>query len=121
MSETIFTKIINREIPADIVYEDDLSLAFSDINPQAPVHLLVIPKKAIATINDIEEDDRQLVGHLYWVAAKLAKEMGFAESGYRVVMNCGENAGQTVFHIHLHLLAGKPFGWPPYTDKLKQA
>ena len=121
MSETIFTKIINREIPADIVYEDDLSLAFRDINPQAPVHLLIIPKKAIATINDIEEDDRHLVGHLYWVAGKLAKEMGFAEDGYRVVMNCGENAGQTVFHIHLHLLAGKPLGWPPYTEKMKQA
>ena len=90
MSETIFTKIINREIPADIVYEDDLSLAFKDIN-------------------------------LYWVAGKLAREMGFAEDGYRTVMNCGANAGQTVFHIHLHLLAGKPLGWPPYTDKMKQA
>lgn len=121
MSETIFTKIINREIPADIVYEDELSLVFRDINPQAPVHLLVIPKKEIATINDIGEEDRELVGHLYWVAGKLAKEMGFSESGYRVVMNCGENAGQTVFHIHLHLLAGKPFGWPPYTDRMKQA
>ena len=87
MSETIFTKIINREIPADIVYEDDLSLAFKDINPQAPVHLLVIPKKPIASINDIEEGDRELVGHLYWVAGKLAREMGFAEDGYRTVMN----------------------------------
>ncbi|WP_372966565.1 histidine triad nucleotide-binding protein [Marinobacter sp.] len=121
MSETIFTKIINREIPADIVYEDDQALAFRDINPQAPVHLLIIPKKPIATINDIVEDDRELVGHLYWVAGKLAQDMGFAEDGYRVVMNCGENAGQTVFHIHLHLLAGKPLGWPPYTDKMKQA
>ncbi|RMJ03147.1 HIT-like protein [Marinobacter litoralis] len=121
MSETLFTKIINREIPADIVYEDDLTLAFKDINPQAPVHLLIIPKKHIATINDIEEGDREVVGHLYYVAAKLAKEMGFAEDGYRVVMNCGENSGQTVFHIHLHLLAGKPLGWPPYTDKMKQA
>ena len=121
MSETIFTKIINREIPADIVYEDDISLAFKDINPQAPVHLLIIPKKAIATINDIEEDDSELVGHLYWVAAKLAKDMGFADDCYRVVMNCGENSGQTVYHIHLPLLAGKPLGWPPYTDKMKQA
>ncbi|MBB5319678.1 histidine triad nucleotide-binding protein [Marinobacter oulmenensis] len=121
MSETIFTKIINREIPADIVHEDDLSLAFRDINPQAPVHLLIIPKKPIATINDITEGDRELVGHLHWVAAKLASDMGFAEDGYRVVMNCGENAGQTVFHIHLHLLAGKPLGWPPYTDRMKQA
>lgn len=120
MAETIFDKIIKHEIPADIVYEDDISLAFRDINPQAPVHLLIIPRKAIATINDIEQGDRELVGHLYWVAAKLAKEMGFADDGYRVVMNCGENSGQTVFHIHLHLLAGKPLGWPPYTDRMKQ-
>ena len=121
MSETIFTKIINREIPADIIYEDDQILAFKDIAPAAPVHFLVIPKKHIRTINDIEEGDREVVGHLYWVAGKLARDMGFAEDGYRVVMNCGENAGQTVFHIHLHLLAGKPLGWPPYTDKMKQA
>ena len=121
MSETIFTKIINREIPADIIYEDDISLAFNDINPQAPVHFLVIPKKAIATINDLTEADRELVGHLYLVAAKIAKEKGFADDGYRVVMNCGENSGQTVFHIHLHVLGGKPLGWPPYTDKMKQA
>lgn len=121
MSETIFTKIINREIPADIIYEDDIALAFNDINPQAPVHFLVIPKKAIATINDITEEDRELVGHLYLVAAKIAREKGFADDGYRVVMNCGENSGQTVFHIHLHVLAGKPLGWPPYTDKMKQA
>lgn len=120
MAETIFDKIINREIPADIVYEDDMSLAFRDINPQAPVHLLIIPKKQIATINDIESDDREIVGHLFVVASKLAKDMGFAEDGYRVVMNCNEQAGQTVFHIHLHLLAGKPLGWPPYTDKMKQ-
>ncbi|MDX1801700.1 MAG: histidine triad nucleotide-binding protein [Marinobacter sp.] len=121
MPDTLFTKIINREIPADIVYEDDRSLAFKDINPQAPVHLLIIPKKAIATINDLEEDDRELVGHLFLVAKKLAGDMGFDEDGYRVVMNCNEQAGQTVFHIHLHLLAGKPLGWPPYTDRLKQA
>ncbi|WP_016956444.1 histidine triad nucleotide-binding protein [Catenovulum agarivorans] len=118
--ETIFTKIINKEIPADIVYEDDLALAFKDINPQAPFHCLIIPKKAIATINDITESDRELVGHLYFVAAKLAKEQGFAEDGYRVVMNCNDNGGQTVYHIHLHMLAGKAMGWPPYTDKAKQ-
>lgn len=121
MAETIFSKIINREIPADIVYEDDVSLAFRDINPQAPVHLLIIPKKAIATINDIEKEDRELVGHLYWVASHLAKELDFADGGYRTVMNCGENSGQTVFHIHLHVLAGKPLGWPPFTDRMKQA
>lgn len=119
MSETIFTKIIAKEIPADILYEDELALAFRDINPQAPVHFLVIPKKPIATINDIAEADREVVGHLYYVAAKIAAEHGFAEEGYRAVMNCNEFGGQTVYHIHLHVLAGKPMGWPPYTDKLK--
>lgn len=121
MSETIFTKIITKEIPAEILYEDDLALAFSDINPQAPIHFLVIPKKPITTINDIAKDDREIVGHLYWVAAKLAAEKGFAEEGYRAVMNCNENGGQTVYHIHLHVLAGKPMGWPPYTERMKTA
>ncbi|MEG3766015.1 histidine triad nucleotide-binding protein [Alteromonas sp. 14N.309.X.WAT.G.H12] len=119
MSDTLFTKIINREIPADIIYEDDIALAFKDINPQAPVHFLVIPKKPIATINDISEEDRIAVGHLSFVAAKVAKEMGFAEEGYRTVMNCNEFGGQTVYHIHLHVLAGKLLGWPPYTNKPK--
>ncbi|GGD49544.1 histidine triad nucleotide-binding protein [Lacimicrobium alkaliphilum] len=119
MSDTLFSKIINREIPADILYEDDQALAFSDINPQAPVHFLVIPKKPIATINDIEPEDREVIGHLYLVAAKLAKEMGFAEEGYRAVMNCNPYGGQTVYHIHLHVLAGKPMGWPPYQETLK--
>ncbi|HAS14525.1 MULTISPECIES: histidine triad nucleotide-binding protein [Idiomarina] len=118
--ETIFTKIINREIPADIIYEDDQALAFKDINPQAPFHCLVIPKTPIATANDINEDNAALVGHLYVVAAKLAAEHGFAENGYRLVMNCNEYGGQTVYHIHLHVLAGKQMGWPPYTDKKKQ-
>ena len=117
--ETLFTKIINREIPADIVYEDELTLAFKDINPQAPFHVLIIPKKAIATINDIKTEDAELIGRLYLVAAKLAKQEGFSDSGYRVVMNCNEYGGQSVYHIHLHLLAGKPLGWPPYTEKLK--
>ena len=116
MPETIFTKIINKEIPADIVYEDDLCLAFKDINPQAPVHLLIIPKKPIATINDIVEEDRALVGHLFFTASKIAKDLGFAEDGYRAVMNCNKNGGQEVYHIHLHLLAGKPLGWPPYAS-----
>lgn len=113
---TIFDKIINREIDADIVYEDDIALAFKDINPQAPVHLLIIPKKPIATINDIEEDDRELVGHLFVVASKLATQHGFAKDGYRVVMNCNEDGGQSVYHIHLHLLAGQTLGWPPYAN-----
>ncbi|AWL11100.1 Histidine triad nucleotide-binding protein 2, mitochondrial [Saliniradius amylolyticus] len=119
MSETIFSKIIEREIPAEIIYEDDQSLAFMDINPQAPTHFLVIPKKPIATVNDIDDDDKALVGHLHWVAAQIAKEKGFAEEGYRCVMNCNEYGGQTVYHIHLHVLAGKPLGWPPYQEKLK--
>ncbi len=118
-SETIFSKIINREIPADIVYEDDQALAFKDINPQAPFHVLVIPKTAIATANDINEENAALVGHLYVVAAKLAKQHGFAEDGYRSVMNCNEHGLQTVYDIHLHVLAGKPLGWPPYQDTKK--
>jgi histidine triad (HIT) family protein len=119
MTETIFTKIINREIPADIIYEDELCLAFNDINPQAPVHFLIIPKRPIPTINDLEEGDQALVGQLYLVAKKIAAQQGFAEAGYRTVMNCNAIAGQTVFHIHLHVLAGKLLGWPPYTDKAK--
>jgi len=119
MAGTIFTKIINREIPANIIYEDDQCLAFDDINPQAPVHFLVIPKKEIPTINDLEADDQQLVGHLYLVAKKIASDKGVAEAGYRTVMNCNDHAGQTVAHIHLHVLAGKPMGWPPYSNKLK--
>ena len=116
---TIFDKIINKEIPADIIYEDDLALAFKDINPQAPTHFLVIPKTHIATMNDVNESNAHLVGHLYVVAAKIAAELGFADNGYRAVMNCNEDGGQTVYHIHLHVLAGKPLGWPPYQDKLK--
>lgn len=119
MSETIFTKIINKEIPAEILYEDDLALAFKDINPQAPVHFLVIPKQPIATINDIAEEDRLVVGHLSLVAAKIAKELGIDAQGYRTVMNCNEYGGQTVYHIHLHVLGGKLLGWPPYTDIAK--
>ena len=119
--ETIFTKIINREIPAGIIYEDDLALAFKDINPQAPFHALIIPKQAIATINDVTEENSHLVGHLYVVAAKLAKQLNFSDDGYRVVMNCNEHGGQTVYHIHLHMLAGKEMGWPPYQNTKKVA
>lgn len=116
---TIFDKIISKEIPADIIYEDDKALAFKDINPQAPIHFLVIPKTPIATMNDITEDNAELVGHLYVVAAKIAKEKGFDEEGYRAVMNCNNDGGQTVYHIHLHVLAGKALGWPPYQDTRK--
>lgn len=119
MAKTLFEKIIDREIPADIVYEDDISLAFRDIAPQAPVHLLIIPKKPIATINDMTEEDIPLMGHLYWVAKKLAADLGVANDGYRVVMNCNQHGGQTVYHVHLHMLAGKPMGWPPYAERLK--
>lgn len=118
-SETIFDKIINRTIPADILYEDDYVLAFKDINPQAPVHFLVIPKIQIVTANDINDENAELVGKLYVAAAKIAKQMGFAENGYRCVMNCNNDGGQTVYHIHLHVLAGKPLGWPPYQETLK--
>lgn len=116
MTASIFDKIIAREIPADIVHEDDISLAFRDINPQAPVHVLIIPKKQIATINDIQVTDREVVGHLYLVAAKLAQQFGIAESGYRVVMNCNADGGQSVYHIHLHLLGGITMGWPPFAN-----
>lgn len=110
--DCLFCKIINREIPADIVYEDEHVLAFNDINPQAPTHMLIIPKTHIATLNDIEEADLALVGRLQYTAAKLAKEAGFAEEGYRVLMNCNEKGGQTVYHIHMHLMGGRRFTWP---------
>lgn len=113
MSETIFSKIINREIPADILFEDDEVLAFSDVNPQAPIHFLVIPKLAIATINDIQPAQAHLLGKMVLTAQKLAKEKGMAEKGYRLVMNCNEDGGQTVFHIHMHVLGGRSLSWPP--------
>ena len=113
MSEkTIFKKIIDREIPADIVYEDDLCLAFNDVSPQAPTHVLLIPKKEIPTVNDLTEDDQQLMGHMILVAGRLARELG-AGDGYRLVVNCGPDAGQEVYHIHIHLLAGRKMKWPP--------
>ena len=111
--KTIFKRIIDKEIPADIVYEDDLCLAFRDISPQAPVHIIVIPKKEIPSTNEIGEEDAGLIGHLYVVIAKLAGEAGIAESGYRVVTNCGPDACQTVPHLHYHLIGGRKFGWPP--------
>lgn len=113
MCDTIFGKIIKREIPADIVYEDDEVLAFKDIAPQAPIHILIIPKKEIPTANDIQEEDAPLIGKLFLVAKKLANEYGIAENGYRLVINCNKDAGQAVYHLHLHLLGGRKFGWPP--------
>ena len=113
MADTLFDKIIRREIPADIVYEDDEVLAFRDINPQAPVHVLFIPKRAIATLNDTKSTDAELIGRVVLAATGWAKQQGFADDGYRLVMNCNTHGGQTVFHIHLHLLAGRQMIWPP--------
>ncbi|MCE9665351.1 histidine triad nucleotide-binding protein [Halomonas sp. M5N1S17] len=110
--DCLFCKIIKREIPADIVFEDEHVLAFNDINPQAPTHILIIPKQHIATLNDIEEADLALIGRLQYTAARLAKERGFADDGYRVVMNCNDQGGQTVYHIHMHLMGGRRFTWP---------
>lgn len=110
MSETIFHKIIRREIPANVVYEDEHLIAFRDIAPQAPVHVLFVPKRDFATLNDLGEDDAVVVGRLATAAARYAKQQGFAEDGYRIVMNCNGDGGQTVFQIHLHLLAGAPLG-----------
>jgi len=113
MTDCLFCKMVSGEIAPEIVYESDNVLAFKDINPQAPTHVLVIPKKHISTINDLETIDQVLVGKLYSAAQTIATEQGFSKSGYRVVMNCGEDAGQTVLHIHLHLLAGRKLDWPP--------
>lgn len=106
-NEDLFLKIIKREIPADIVYEDDKVIAFKDINPAAPVHLLIAPLKHIKTTDDIQEDDKELIGHMVWVATKLARDNNIAESGYRLQFNCRDNAGQIIYHIHLHLVGGK--------------
>jgi histidine triad (HIT) family protein len=112
MSDTIFAKIIDREIPADIVFEDDLCLAFNDINPQAPVHILLIPKKPLAKLVDSETADQELLGHLMLKAGDIARDQGVGEA-FRLVVNNGAEAGQEVFHLHLHILAGRSFAWPP--------
>jgi len=113
MPDDLFLKIINREIPADIVYETDEILAFRDINPQAPVHLLIIPKEHIPTMNDLGPRHADLVGRLFLAAKELAEKEGVADEGYRVVMNCNRAGGQAVYHIHLHLLGGRQMQWPP--------
>ena len=114
MSEdTLFGKIIRREIPADIVYEDDLCLAFRDISPQAPTHVLLIPKKPIPKLADAGSDDKELLGHMMLTIKALAEHLGIAQDGYRVVINTGADGGQTVFHMHLHLLGGRAMQWPP--------
>ena len=113
MSDCLFCKIVANQIPAKVVHRDEHCLAFEDINPQAPTHLLVIPLRHVPPVNDVMPDDRELVGHLCTVAARLAKARGHADSGYRLVMNCNRDAGQTVFHIHLHVLGGRAMAWPP--------
>jgi len=112
-AETIFSKIIRKEIPADIVYQDDDVTAFRDINAQAPVHILIIPNKHIPTINDATPEDKAVLGKLFITAAKIAQQEGIADDGYRLVVNCNQHGGQTVFHIHMHLLGGRPLTWPP--------
>ena len=113
MPDCLFCKIRDGQIPAKVIYRDELCLGFEDINPQAPTHVLFIPLQHVATVNDMTPEDRERVGHLYVAAAKVAKERGLAEDGYRLVMNCNAAAGQTVFHLHLHLLGGRLFTWPP--------
>ncbi len=113
MGDTLFSKIIRRELPADIVYEDDEVLAFRDINPQAPLHVLFIPKMPMPTLDDATPADAELLGKLLLAAAAYARREGVAESGYRTVINCNEDGGQTVYHLHVHLLAGRALRWPP--------
>lgn len=113
MSDCLFCKIVSGEIPGNIVFQDDDVLAFRDLNPQAPTHILVIPKKHIATTNDLQPEDAALVGKMYLAAKQIARDEGIAEKGYRTVMNCNREAGQSVFHIHLHVLGGRPMSWPP--------
>ncbi len=108
--DTLFTRIINKEIPADILYQDDRATAFRDIHPQAPSHVLIIPNKPIPSVNDVSEEDEALLGHLFVVARKLAHEEGIAEDGYRLLINCGRHGGQEVYHLHMHLLGGRPLG-----------
>ena len=111
--DCLFCKILAGEIPADIIFESDDAIAFRDINPQASTHVLIIPRRHVATMNDLEAGDESLVGNLFLAARKIAADEGIADAGYRVVMNCNAAAGQTVFHLHLHLLGGRQLGWPP--------
>lgn len=109
----IFCKIVKKEIPSKIVYEDELVLAFEDIAPQAPIHILVIPKKHYSTLLEMNEEEKELLGHIFMVIKKIAKEKGVDERGFRIVLNCNSQAGQTVYHVHFHLLAGRQMHWPP--------
>ncbi len=113
MSDCLFCKMVSGDIKPAIVHEDDDILAFRDVNPQAPLHVLVIPKRHIATLNDLDASDAELVGRMTLVARQIARDKGIAEDGYRTVMNCNAHGGQTVFHLHMHVLGGRPMGWPP--------
>ena len=113
MTDCLFCKIANREIPAALVHEDDQLIAFRDINPQAPVHVLIVPRRHIATLDELDAGDDAVVGAMVRLAAAIARAEGFAAAGYRTVFNCNADGGQTVFHIHLHLLGGRPLTWPP--------
>jgi histidine triad (HIT) family protein len=113
MMNCLFCKIAKGEIPANIAYSDDDTIAFHDINPQAPHHVVIIPHKHIETLNDLQEEDSELIGHMAQTAAKIAKQLNIADEGYRLVINCNANAGQSVFHIHAHLLGGRKLAWPP--------
>lgn len=110
MSETLFTKIINHEIPADILYQDDDVTVFKDIAPQAPEHILIIPNKVISTVNDVGTEDQMVLGKLFLIAAKMANKLGVAKDGFRLIVNCNKHGGQEVYHLHMHLLAGEPIG-----------
>jgi histidine triad (HIT) family protein len=111
--DCLFCKIVNGEIPAKVIYRDEKVLAFDDINPQAPHHKLIIPQKHISTLNDIKPEDNELIGHMFQTAKLLAKENNLSDEGYRLVVNCNAGAGQTVFHIHIHLMGGRRMTWPP--------
>lgn len=113
MEDCLFCKIVAGDIPSTKVYEDDKVYAFNDIEPQAPIHIIIVPKVHISSSNELTDDNAEVIGHIFAVAAKIAKEKGFAEKGWRIVNNCGEDGGQTVGHIHFHLLAGRNLGWPP--------
>jgi histidine triad (HIT) family protein len=113
MADCLFCKIVAGDIPAKIVHADDEAIAFRDIDPKAPTHVLVIPREHIATVNDLEGEHERVVGRLFTIARQVARDEGLADDGYRLVMNCGEGAGQSVFHIHLHLLGGRRLSWPP--------
>jgi histidine triad (HIT) family protein len=113
MSKCLFCRIVEGEIPAEVVFKDDKAVAFEDINPQAPIHIIIIPRKHIPTLLDLEEEDQELMGYLYMVANKIAADKNLTETGYRLVVNCKRDAGQEVFHIHIHMLGGRKFSWPP--------